>query len=272
MNIFVIGLGLIGGSIGLALRGRHHLTGYDRNPVHARRALELGLVHDVAEWVHHADIVVLCIPVDAIRQRLPEILDRVSPQAVVIDTGSTKRTIGETVRHHPKRRRFVACHPVAGTEFSGPEAARAGLFQGKTCIVIDSPASDPQALEIAQNFWTECGMSLIPMSAEEHDRVFAVASHLPHTLAFALAQTVGNRQDIWKIAGSGLSGAVRLARSSPQTWSAIFADNAAETVNAIDDFILQLNRLKVLIRSNDTNSVEDFIRTSNSIIQTTGPS
>lgn len=272
MNIFVIGLGLIGGSIGLTLRGRHRITGYDRHPTHVRRALEIGLVHDVAEWAHHADVIVMCVPVDAIRHMLPEILDRMSPEAVVIDTGSTKRSICEAVRRHPRRRQFVACHPVAGTEFSGPEAARAGLFQDKTCVVVDSSASDPQALGVAQNFWNECGMSMIDMSSEAHDRAFAVASHLPHAMAFALAQTVGNRQDIGKIAGSGLSGAVRLAHSSPQTWSAIFSDNAAETMNAIDDFIMQLNRLKVLIQSNDTGAVEEFIRASNSIIQTTGRS
>lgn len=275
MNISIIGLGLIGGSLGLALRDRHRITGCDRNPAHQQRALELGLVHDIMEWpdvLHGSDIVVLCVPVDAIRDLLPMTLDRIPPETVVIDTGSTKRSICSAVHRHPQRRRFVACHPIAGTEFSGPDAAMAGLFQHKTCIVVDPKESDDRALEVAETFWRACGTSLYTMTADAHDRILAYASHLPHAMAFALARTVGNLEAGETIAGSGLAGAVRLARSSPETWSAIFSDNSAAVVRAIDDFIRHLDGLKTSIRSGDSAAIKKFLQTIQTTPQPTGRS
>lgn len=274
MTILIVGLGLIGGSMGLALRDRHRVIGYDSRPEHARRAVERGMVHAIVspEPTRDIDVIALCIPVDAIRRELPVILDRISPHVTVIDTGSTKRRICDAVRHHAKRNRFVACHPIAGTEFSGPDAAEQRLFQDRVCLVVESELSDIGAVEMAEEVWKDCGMSIERMPAGEHDRSLALASHLPHAIAFALAQTVGGHDGIDRVSGSGLAGAIRLARSSPHTWSAILSENSIGIVEAIDAFTQHLAEMKRRIQSGDSQSIAEFIQDSNFIMQTIGRS
>jgi len=276
MNISIIGLGLIGGSIGLALRKTHRVIGFDQNPTHAKRAVERGLVEEHVTWpflLDEADIVILGVPVGAIREMLPFVLDRVRPDAVVLETGSTKQGICEAVSTHPKRGQFVACHPIAGTEFSGPDAAQENLLLGKTCIIVEGQRSSDQAVRVAQDLWKQCGMVILPMEADAHDRSLAYVSHLSHALAFVLAQTVADLPDsdpLDRFAGSGLVSMVRLAKSSPDTWASIFLDNRSHVVAAIEDWSERLEQLKKSISDKNESAIKEFIQKSNTITKRTG--
>ena len=195
MNATIIGLGLIGGSIALDLKKAGlvtRVTGVDLNSSHAEEASRLGLVEEVAqiEAVKDADVVIMAIPVSALVKLLPAVLDLVPSQTVVIDAGSTKSQICKAVANHPKRSQFVAAHPIAGTENSGPSAAFSGLFRNKTNIISERERSSPAALELALKVFDALGMNTIFMEPEEHDRHEEYVSHLSHVSSFLLGQTV----------------------------------------------------------------------------------
>lgn len=275
MKTTIIGLGLIGGSIAIDLRRAGlttELTGVDMNSENALKALELTLVDKVLsaeKALHEADLVVIAIPVNALSQLLPSVLDAIKPGAVVIDAGSTKSLICRAVVSHPKRDQFVAAHPIAGTENSGPTAAFEGLFRNKTNIICEKEKSSVNALAVAERVFNALGMRTIFMEAEEHDKHVAYVSHLSHVSSFLLGQTVldieKDEKNIFALAGSGFASTVRLAKSSPEMWAPIFEQNLEYLSQALQEYIMHLQRFHYLLLKKDTNEIHRIMSKANEI-------
>jgi prephenate dehydrogenase len=234
MNVFIIGIGLIGGSMAKDIKNfdpEAKIYGIDTNETHLEEALSLGLIDYSATYqdLSIADVVIVSIPVDVMVSELPKVLDVVNDDAVVLDAGSTKALICSTLEHHPKRRNFLACHPIAGTEFSGPSAAINGLYEGKTNIICEVEKTAFKLQERALEIFQKLGMRIRYMNPEAHDKHIAYVSHLSHISAFMLGKTViekeKNERDIFDMAGSGFESTVRLAKSSPAMWTPIFKQN-----------------------------------------------
>lgn len=249
MNVSIIGLGLIGGSVAKDLRKTHfatHLVGVEASEANAREALEIGLVDEIRpldEALTDADLVVLAIPVNHIRELLPQILDRIAPGTTVTDLGSTKRLIAAAVEQHPKRRNYVGSHPMSGTENSGPSAALEGLFSGKITIICDHEKSGPQHLALVEKMYQSMGSNLAYMSSDEQDHSTAYISHLPHVVAYALANAAMAKENghiIFDLASGGFNSTVRLAKSAPSMWGPIFTDNKTYIIEALETYIKHL--------------------------------
>ncbi len=275
MNVTIIGLGLIGGSMAIDLRKAGlatHVTGVDLNPSHARRALEIGFVDELLpedEAIAKADLIVLSIPVNSMTALLPVILDSVSEKVVVLDCGSTKFKVCQAVRHHPNRKQFVASHPLAGTENSGPDAAFAGLFQGKTNIICDRDLSSDHSLEIAFRIFEALEMKTIFMEADEHDKHVAYVSHLSHVSSFLLGQTVldieKDEKNIFNLASTGFASTVRLAKSSPDMWAPIFEQNVEYLGPALLEYIMHLQKFHYHLMKRDTKELHRILSSANEI-------
>lgn len=275
MKATVIGLGLIGGSIALGLRKAgltKEILGVDVNPGHGVKAVELGLVdkivtEDVA--LATSDLIVLSIPVNALNAFLPAVLDAIKKDAVVIDAGSTKAAICKSVANHPKRAQFVASHPIAGTENSGPQAAFHGLFKGKTNIICEAGKSSIDALKVAMQIFDALEMKTIFMEAEEHDRHVAYVSHLSHVSSFLLGQTVldieKDEKNIFDLAGSGFASTVRLAKSSPDMWTPIFEQNVEYLSQALLEYIMHLQKFHYHLMKHDTKEIHRIMSKANEI-------
>jgi prephenate dehydrogenase len=263
MTITIIGLGLIGGSLALSLRQHglaDRLLGVENNQAYARRALELGLVDeigaDLAAAVAPADLVIVAVPMDAMLTVLPQVLDLITNQQLVIDVGSTKGNLLAAVAEHPRRGRFVAVHPMAGTEYSGPDAAIRGLFEGKTVVVCDAEVSDPDAVATVETLFQALPMRVLHLGAADHDLHTAYVSHISHLTSFALALTVLEKeqrgeQRIFDLAGGGFASTVRLAKSAPATWVPIFRQNRENVLDVLDEHLHQLNKLRELLVQED---------------------
>lgn len=273
MNVTIIGLGLIGGSIAKDLRKSGfatRLTGVEASAINAEKALEIGLVDEAVplpQAVEGADLVILAIPVDKIRQLLPKVLDLASDRTTVVDMGSTKKEIGQAVDQHPKRRNFIAAHPMSGTEFSGPEAALEGLFTGKIAIICDQEKSGPQHLALVEKMFQSMGMNIAYMSADDQDHSTAYISHLPHAAAFALANAVQDKEDrsiIFDLASGGFRSTVRLAKSTPSMWGPIFQQNKEYVVESLEVYIKHLIDFKESIR-NDEKRMYTLMENANKI-------
>ena len=274
MKITVIGLGLIGGSIAKDLKSQLNVKvyGVDASESHQKLALDHALVHEIIsldEGLKLADIVILAIPVDKIEGILPNILDQIDQKTTVIDVGSTKSDICNAISFHPRRSRFVAAHPLAGTEFSGPTAALKGLFQNKKNIITEPEKSDVDALESALKVFESLGMVTSFMTAEEHDKHLAYVSHLSHVSSFMLGLTVldieKDEKQIFDLASTGFESTVRLAKSNPKTWSAIFGKNKKYLLEALDSYIVHLENFRHHISENNTEETEKLMRKSNDI-------
>jgi prephenate dehydrogenase len=273
-KIAIIGLGLIGGSLAKSFQKLHYISeviGVDASQKHADLAMELGLVDRIAvieEAVQSCDIIVLATPVHIIVDLLPKVLEMVEDQ-VVFDVGSTKKEIIDSVANHPKRGRFVPCHPMSGTEFSGPEAAVDGLFEGKYNVICDQGKCDADALEIVKSICRELKMELLFQEAEEHDTHVAYVSHISHISAFALALTVLNKEEseerIFQLASGGFRSSVRLAKSNPVTWSPIFAQNRHAILDVLDEHITVLSKFRSLIIKDDWDSFSEMMEKANDI-------
>jgi prephenate dehydrogenase len=275
MNVAVIGLGLIGGSMALDLRHAGlatSLTGIDENAENGEQAVALGLVDrvqsaDVA--LREADLVIVAIPVNALAKTLPAVLDLVKPEAVVLDAGSTKSSICRAVANHPKRAQFVAAHPIAGTENSGPTAAFRGLFQRKTNIICEQERSSEHALTVARRVFDALELNTIFMEPEEHDKHVAYVSHLSHVSSFLLGQTVldieKDEKNIFALAGSGFASTVRLAKSSPAMWAPIFEQNLDYLSQALQEYIMHLQRFHYHLLKHDTQELNRIMSGSNEI-------
>ena len=280
-KVGIIGIGLIGGSIAKALRSRAWATklwGVDANPTHAKKALELGLVDQMAtleEAMAEMDLVVCAVPVENLVGILPSIMDALKPGQIVIEVGSTKTPVFEALKNHPKRAQFVSTHPMAGTEFSGPEAAVEGLFTGKRGVICDKEMSSPEALATIENLYEEgLGMQLIYMGSIEHDVHTAYISHISHICSFALANTVLEKEKdekrIFELASTGFESTVRLAKSSPETWSQIFHQNQENLLDVLDEYINTLLKYKELMLSGSYDTLKDELKKANDISRILG--
>lgn len=277
MTITVIGLGLIGGSLALSLRQHGlatRLIGVESSPAYARRALELGLVDeiaaDLASAVVPAGLVIVAVPMDAMLTVLPQVLGLLSEGQVVIDVGSTKNNLLAAVAGHPRRRQFVAVHPMAGTEYSGPDAAVRGLFDGKTLVVCDAEASDPAAVATVEALFRALPMRVLHLGAADHDLHTAYVSHISHLTSFALALTVLEKeqrgeQRIFDLAGGGFASTVRLAKSAPATWVPIFRQNRENVLDVLDEHLHQLQKLRGLLAAEDYAGLTEQLQQANQI-------
>jgi prephenate dehydrogenase len=275
MKTTVIGLGLIGGSIAIDLRKAGvttELIGVDLSPANGIKAVELEIVdkiEDQNEAIPASDLIIICIPVGALSLMLPSVLDSIKPGAVVIDTGSTKRNICRAIANHPNRGQFVAAHPIAGTEYSGPEAAFSGLFCDKTNIICEREKSSPEALAVVDKIFTTLGMKTIFMEPEEHDKHVAYVSHLSHVSSFLLGQTVldieRDEKNIFALAGSGFASTVRLAKSSPDMWAPIFEQNSEFLSQALLEYIMHLQKFQYYLMKRDGKELHRIMKDANRI-------
>jgi prephenate dehydrogenase len=273
MKIGVIGLGLIGGSIAKDLRSQINVQvyGIDTNIEHQKKSVQLGLVDDIME-LHFAerecDVLIIAVPVSLIETMVPDILDRIGSK-ILIDVGSTKSAICEAVRSHKNRSRFVAAHPLAGTEFSGPEAALKGLFQGKKNIICESELVAEDAMNTALKIFESIGLTNIFLTAEDHDKHLAYVSHLSHVSSFMLGLTVldieKDEKQIFNLAGTGFESTVRLAKSNPSTWQPIFSKNKKYVSEALGSYIELLNNFKSALDNDELEKLKTFMEDANDI-------
>lgn len=267
----IVGIGLIGGSLAKDIRTfglARRIIGWNRTTAHAERALELGLVDEVSERIEdlldQCDLVVLAMPVNILAERLPHFLDKARPGQIFIDVGSTKQALVDAVKDHPNRAAFVACHPMAGTERSGPDAAVDHLFRNRFTLLIDVEASAPEAVAKVSALWKAVGAVLATMSAEEHDRTAALLSHMPHVLAYALSRTIkeAERKQALnaRFAGGGLASMTRIAHSPISMWQPIFRQNKAYLLSAIDVFAEHLQAFRKAIAEEDDCLLNDLMK------------
>lgn len=274
MKVAIVGIGLIGGSFALSLREHglcDEIIGVDSNAENAQKALDLSLVDcilSIDEAVLRADLIVLAIPVNAIPVLAVKILNKVDRQ-VVIDMGSTKQELCDIISQHPRRSRFVATHPMWGTEYSGPEAAVSGAFAGRTVVLCDTELSDADAVGVVENIYKKLGMPIKYMGAEEHDTHAAYVSHISHITSFALALTVLEKEreesHIFDLAGGGFESTVRLAKSSPETWVPIFMQNKYNVLDVLREHIHQLQIIRKMLEQDDTRGLTGAMQKANSI-------
>ena len=274
MKVFVVGIGLIGGSFVKDVKAKMSdatVYGIDANAAHLEEALSLGLIDMKASYeeLHLADIVMVSIPVDVMVEELPKILDLVSDDCVVFDAGSTKELLCEVLTDHPKRRNFLACHPIAGTEFSGPSAAINGLYDGKTNIICEIEKTAFTLQEKALELFQLLGMRIRYMNPKAHDKHIAYVSHLSHISSFMLGKTViekeRNERDIFDMAGSGFESTVRLAKSSPAMWTPIFKQNKENVIETLEEYIQNLTEFKELLVKDDYDGIYNEMNNTNKI-------
>ena len=273
-QVFIIGVGLIGGSFALDIKKQNSecvVYGIDKSEAHLDKAKTLGIIDNKATYedLSTADVVIVAIPVDATLEVLPKVLDMVSDETVVFDVGSTKEDICLKVKNHPKRRNFLAAHPIAGTEFSGPDAAIHGLYNAKTNIICEVEETAFKLQEKALKLFSDLGMRIRYMNPKAHDKHIAYVSHLSHISSFMLGKTViekeKNERDIFDMAGSGFASTVRLAKSSPAMWTPIFKQNKSNVIETLDEYIENLKHFKKLMQEDDFESVFKEMETTNHI-------
>src|SRR6478672_2516281 len=274
MTVTVVGIGLIGGSFALALKDKglaNRVIGVDSQEEHKTKALALRLVDDVKELteaVKESELIFLAVPVDAASKMLPLILDMVDKQ-VVMDAGSTKEGIVDAVKDHPKRGRFVATHPMWGTEYSGPDAAVRGAFEGKATVICNEDESDEDAVDIVENIYRQLGMHLVYMNAHDHDVHVAYVSHISHITSFALANTVLEKEReedaIFELASGGFESTVRLAKSNPLTWASIFMENRENVLDVLNEHISQLRKFKACLEKENVEYLAELMTQANKI-------
>ncbi|MEG1480453.1 MAG: prephenate dehydrogenase/arogenate dehydrogenase family protein [Kiritimatiellia bacterium] len=270
-TVGIAGIGLIGGSLARDLRTfglAKHILGWNRTAAHAERALELGLVDEVTNSLEtlakRSDLLVLAMPVDVLAVQLPKVLKTVRSNQIIIDVGSTKCALMSAIATHPRRARFVACHPMAGTERSGPDAAIDNLFHDHFTLLINTQESAPDAVEKVRALWCAVGAVLAELSAEEHDHTAALLSHMPHVLAYALLRTIKeaerNQSINAQFAGGGLASMTRIAHSPITMWQPIFQQNKEPLLKAIDAFSEHLAALRKAISEEDAKTLSDLMR------------
>jgi prephenate dehydrogenase len=274
MVVSVVGLGLIGGSLALALKDHKyasHIIGVAHRPVTAQKALDLGLVDQILpldQAVAQADIVIVATPVDSYVTLLPQILDLVDQQ-IVIEVGSTKLQVVASLANHAKRANFVATHPMAGTEYSGPEAAIHELFTDKLCVLCDTHLSDPAKVKTIEAMYQAIHMRLEYMDSASHDQHTAYISHISHICSFALALTVLEKEkdekQIFNLASTGFASTVRLAKSNPDTWVPIFRQNKDNVLSVLDEYINTLLKFKGLMLADSYPKLHEFFEQANQI-------
>jgi prephenate dehydrogenase len=274
MNIGVIGLGLIGGSFALAAKQRLEdviLYGADQNKAHLEEAIESGIVDQSLspELYTKMDVMILAIPVNAASLLVLNLLDQINDNALLIDVGSTKVSICKIVSLHPKRKQFLATHPIAGTEFSGPSAAFADLYVNQTQILCETQKTRPDLLEWAVQFFRLMKMNIEEMDPQAHDQHIAYVSHISHISSFMLGKTVMEKEQdertIFDMAGSGFASTVRLAKSSPEMWTPIFEQNSLNILEVLNEYIANLEEFKKLLENKNWSAMHEQMQEINAI-------
>lgn len=275
MTVTIIGVGLIGGSMALGLREKgiaKKLIGVGIDPASLSRALELQLVDEVlplADAVQQSDLVYVAIPVDATVDVVAQVLDLIGDGQIVVDAGSTKLELCHAVDHHPRRKQFVATHPMWGTEFSGPEAAVQEAFTGKACVICEKERSADDILKTVEAIYIAMGMHIIYMNAANHDIHAAYVSHISHITSFALANTVLEKEKeenaIFEMAGGGFESTVRLAKSNPEMWIPIFMQNKENVLDVLNEHISQLRKFKASLEKENFEYLTELIVHANKI-------
>ena len=269
----IIGLGLIGGSFALELKKRLQYTvvGIDKNPQHLQEALALGIISEAINYsqIADADLVLVAVPVNRIAQVVNEVLDHVGENTLVMDVGSVKESICKEVAQHPHRSQFVAAHPMAGTEHSGPQAALYDLFDGKVMALCEVEKSNWKLLDRALDISKALNMRVKMMSPTDHDLHTAYVSHLSHVSSFMLGKTVleieKDEAQIFDLASTGFASTVRLAKSHPQMWTPIFLENKTNVLKALTEYIKNLENFKHLLETDQTDAITQNIKEANYI-------
>ncbi|QQR97292.1 MAG: prephenate dehydrogenase [Sphingobacteriales bacterium] len=275
MNVVIFGLGLIGGSVAKDLRQRNFaskLIGVGRSEATNKVALDLGLVDKILpkdEAIKQADLIILTVPVNALVDELKYVLDNIEAHQVVTDMGSTKGIIIDAIKNHPKRKRYVSSHPMAGTENSGPTAAIYNLFDNKVCIICDKENSDADAVQTVEALYQCLKMNIKYMDAYQHDIHAAYVSHISHISSFVLAAAVlekeVNEKAILEMAGGGFESTVRLAKSSPDMWAPIFMQNKENIIEVMDTYINKMQHFRDLIKKDEYDELKAFMKDANQI-------
>ena len=274
MKIAVVGLGLIGGSMALVLKQKGFASkvfGVDNQETNAQKALELGIVDEITDLdsaIANSDLVILSAPVGVCTVLLPQVLDQVKHQ-VVLDTGSTKMCLLDAAKGHPNRGRYIATHPMWGTEFSGPEAATTDAFSGRANVICNATESDKDALATVEQLYTLLGMYNVYMEGKDHDVHVAYVSHISHITSFALANTVLEKEKeenaIFELASAGFESTVRLAKSSPAMWMPIFKQNKENVLDVLNEHITQLRKFKSCIEKENWVYLTELMENANKI-------
>ena len=273
-NIFVIGVGLIGGSLCLDIKKIYpkvKVYGIDTSIENLDMAVKLNLIDykSSLDVLYKADLVLISTPVDVANKIIIDVLNNINSKSLVIDFGSTKTNICSTVDNHKKRRNYLASHPIAGTEFSGPNAAFSGLFNNKTIILCDTEKTDPNLLATAETIFRTMDMNIRYMDSFSHDKHIAYVSHLSHISSFMLGKTVmdkeKNENNIFDMAGSGFESTVRLAKSSPEMWTPILELNKENIVESLEEYIMNLNNFKNLLQNDKFGELKNQMTRTNYI-------
>ncbi|MFK8057024.1 MAG: prephenate dehydrogenase [Saprospiraceae bacterium] len=272
MTIGIVGVGLIGGSFALAVKELgHSVLGFDASAKHLDRAVELGLVQGVESLnllAQRCDLIAVCVPVHVVVDVCEQLLATGSP-ATIMELSSTKGVLAKALKDNPNRKRLVLTHPMAGTEFSGPDAAIAGLFKGKTTVLCDLADSDPAGVELVKKVYEDIGMRCVEQASEPHDLHVAYVSHISHISSFALSLTVLEKEkdeaQIFNLASGGFASTVRLAKSNPDTWSPIFAHNRDHVLDVLDEYINVLASFRTALIKQNFDEVHALMSRANAI-------
>ena len=275
ITLAIIGVGLISGSFALAWKEKgwaKHVIGVSRTEASQKKAIELGLIDEalpLEEAVKKSDFIYVAIPVDATIPTMVKIMDLVTEKQIVADAGSTKFALCDALKNHPMRKRFVATHPMWGTEYSGPEAAVKNAFVGRACVICEAEKSDPAAVTLVEYIYRQLGMNIIYMEALAHDVHAAYISHISHITSFALANTVLEKEKeentIFDLAGGGFESTVRLAKSSPAMWAPIFMQNRENVLEVLNEHISQLRKFKASLEKENMDYLYELMNNANKI-------
>ena len=274
-TITIVGVGLISGSFSIILKEKglvKHVIGVSRTETSIKKALDLGIIDEalpLEEAVKKSDLIYVAIPVDATIPVMEKIMDLITEKQIVADAGSTKQALCEALANHPMRSRFVATHPMWGTEYSGPEAAVRDAFAGRTCVICEKEKSDKDAVDTIKEVYKLLGMHVTYMDADAHDMHAAYVSHISHITSFALANTVLEKEKeenaIFELAGGGFESTVRLAKSSPAMWLPIFRQNREHVLDVLNEHITQLRKFKSCIEKENYVYLQELMENANKI-------
>ena len=272
MTIGIVGTGLIGGSFALAVKKLgYKVLGFDASQDHLNRAEQLGLVTPVTSLEvlsDQCDIVAVCVPVDVVAEVCTQLLDA-DGNASIMELSSTKGVLAKALQNHPNRKQLVLTHPMAGTEFSGPDAAVTNLFKGKSTVLCDLSDSEPFRVEQVRKLYADIGMRCVEQASEPHDLHVAYVSHISHISSFALSLTVLEKEkdeaQIFNLASGGFASTVRLAKSNPETWAPIFAHNRDHVLDVLDEYINVLATFRTALIKKNFTEVHALMSRANEI-------
>jgi prephenate dehydrogenase len=274
-TVTIVGVGLISGSFALAMKEKgfaKHIIGVSRTEASARKAIELGIIDEaltLEEAVKKSNFIYVAIPVDVTISVMRQIMDMITDKQIVVDAGSTKYALCKALENHPMRKRFVATHPMWGTEYSGPEAAVRDAFIGRACVICEREKSDPEVAKIVEQIYHELGMHIVYMDSEPHDVHVAYVSHISHITSFALANTVLEKEKeedaIFELASAGFESTVRLAKSNPSMWAPIFMQNRENVLDVLNEHISQLRKFKACLEKENMDYLYELMENANKI-------